>query len=154
MRISARRLALAVAVVALTGAGCEDEGPRTQLEQLEEHEALWAATRPVAYRFALERICFCAERGPVRVTVEGQTVMDRTFVETGDPVEGEARSWFPDVDGLFDVLRHALESGADHVDVEYDPQTGVPIDLWIDYAANVADEELGFHVTESVTPAS
>jgi hypothetical protein len=34
--------------------------------------------------------------------------------------------------------------------VTYDVETGVPIEFWIDYAENIADEELGFRVTESV----
>jgi hypothetical protein len=58
------------------------------------------------------------------------------------------------VDGLFDVLRDAMNEGAHEIRVTYNPANGVPIDFWIDYSENTADEELGFIVTESVQPTS
>jgi hypothetical protein len=54
------------------------------------------------------------------------------------------------VEGLFDILRDAIVRDAHVIEVTYDVETGVPIKFWIDYAENIADEELGFRVTESV----
>lgn len=151
------RLGFALTLIA-SALSCSDQGPiderLPQLDELERNEAIWSSVRPTGYRFAIERLCFCAAdaRGPVRLEVDGTTVVSRSYVESGEPVLGDARSWFPDVDGLFDVLATALGEGAHRVDVTYDPATGVPIDFWIDYDESVADEELGFRVTEGVAP--
>ena len=36
--------------------------------------------------------------------------------------------------------------------VTYDPESGVPLDVFIDYAENIADEELGFTVQVPPVP--
>ncbi|MDZ7778429.1 MAG: DUF6174 domain-containing protein [Gemmatimonadota bacterium] len=47
--------------------------------------------------------------------------------------------------------RRELERDAHSISATYDPETGVPIDFFIDYEENVDDEELGMRVTEPVT---
>ena len=153
MRASGGRAVLAVVVAAAFLSTCNSlglgDGP---LEELERNRALWVDVGPLAYQYGLERLCFCAEdaRGPVRVTVESGLVTERTYVGSGDPVPALLEDLFPDVSGLFDILEDALERDAFQIDVTYDPETGVPIDFWIDYLENAADEELGFTVTEAV----
>ena len=104
--------------------------------------------------YAVERLCFCPVeyRGPVRVRVEAGVAVERLYVDSGltvpSPMEGE----FPTVDGLFELLRSAIEADAHEVRVTYDPGLGVPLDFWIDFNEMVADEELGIQVTEAVAP--
>ncbi len=144
-------LTLAVALAACGG----DLGPDPQLAELERQQARWRLLRPASYRFGLERLCFCGRdaRGPVRMTVVGPDATGRTYVSSGEPVPPALADLFPTVDGLFDVLRAALEGDAHRVEVTYDPISGAPIDLFVDYDERVADEELGFSVVESVRPA-
>jgi hypothetical protein len=75
-------------------------------------------------------------------------VVSAVYVEDGSPAE----VGFPTVDGLFDVLEEAVRRDAHRVDVTWDPETGVPVDLYVDYDENVADEETGYRVTEIPTP--
>ncbi len=145
-------------VLLLLGAltACSDQGPELPgLLELERNARLWSRTRPANYEYAVERLCFCGTeaRGPVHVSVEANQVLDRTYVGTGNPVPATLAPLFPDVDGLFDLLREAILEGAHEIRVTYDPGTGVPVDFWIDYRANVADEELGMRVTERVEAA-
>ena len=102
--------------------------------------------------FAVERLCFCGaeSRGPVRVRVQGMAVVERVYVDTGGPVPGTFAELFPTVDGLFALVRSAIEGGAYEVRVTYHAVLGVPIDVWIDYIENAVDDELGLTVTESV----
>jgi hypothetical protein len=86
----------------------------------------------------------------VRVRVQGSEVVERTYVDTGGAVAPQLEDAFPDVEGLFDVVRSALLAGAFEVRVEYHPELGAPVDLWIDYQENVADEELGIRVVGSI----
>jgi hypothetical protein len=127
-------------------------GIRT-LTDLEQAQRRWEGSRPESHVFAIERLCFCpvGYRGPVRVRVHADVVVERTYVDTGQPVPASYAEAFPSVDGLFEVLIEAYRDDADEVRVTYDPQSGVPLDFWIDYMEMAADEELGFRVTEEVT---
>ena len=120
---------------------------------MREAEQLWQLRRPARYEYTVQRQCFCGEdaRGPVRVTVDGETIVSQTY-DDGRAVDAPADEWFPSVDGLFAVLRDAFARDAHEIRVSYDPQLGVPVELWIDYSQNIADEELGFTVTEAVQP--
>jgi hypothetical protein len=140
----------------ITLAACQDLGPETPRDELQENLELWQAMRPARYAYTIERQCFCGvdARGPVRVTVEGETVLSQVYVEDGRLATGPATGWFPSVDGLFALLRDAIDEGAHEVRVSYDPVSGVPFEFWIDYSEFTADEELGFAVTEAVQPVS
>lgn len=148
------RPAFLCTLVALSACGIL--GPDAQVDGLEEAFDRWESTRPESYTFAVERLCFCGPdaRGPVRITVAGSTITSQVYVEGAAEVEGQATEWFPDVDGLFEVIRDAIDRDAHTIQVTYDPTSGVPVDFWIDYQEFTADEELGFRVVESVQPTS
>jgi hypothetical protein len=153
-KTAATRVLTAMAVLATSGA-CGDLGPGDgPFEELTRNQERWQQQRPATYQYGVERLCFCGveARGPVRVTVTGDDVTDRSYIDTGEPVPALFEDLFPTVDGLFDVLRDAIEREAHRIDVTYDPISGVPLDLFIDYEQNVADEELGFRVVEVVGP--
>jgi hypothetical protein len=86
------------------------------------------------------------------VTVQNGVAVGRVYVDSGLDVPGAAAPSFPTVDGLFDILRDAIQAEADRIDVTYDPDLGVPLDFWIDYSEMAADEELGMEITEEVAP--
>ena len=155
LRIARASLLLASTVATLSLAGCDDEGPATQqLRDLSSAQARWARVGPDDYGYAVRRRCFCGAEaiGPVRVTVVDGVATSRVYVSSGEPVPESLAPLFPTVDGLFGILTDAFETGAFSIDVVYDPETGVPLDVFIDYRENVADEEVGFEVTEVVTP--
>ena len=130
---------------------CGGTGPSDpQVRALDEAQARWESLGPGSYVYALSRQCFCPLEyiGPARVTVDDGAVVSRVYVDSGDPVP--AAYDFPTVDGLFEVLRSALEQEADEILVTYDPDLGVPLEIWIDYEHMAADEELGYVVTEAV----
>jgi len=134
-------------------AACGGLGPQdAQRAELDANRARWSSLGPDSYVYAMQRLCYCAVEsiGPVRITVEADTVTERVYVETGQPVPEVARTAFPTVDGLFEILERAMEDGAYEIRVTYDPDLGVPIDFWIDFLENAVDEELGVQVTESV----
>jgi hypothetical protein len=116
----------------------------------------WEATRPLSYEYAIERLCFCPVEylGPARIRVAGDSVVERSYTATGDPVPELFAAGFPSVDGLFAILAEAYERGAHEVEVTYDPETGVPLEFFIDDEENAADDENGMRVTERVTPVA
>ncbi len=150
------RYARSLFLLCLGLGGCADLGfdVRT-LTDLERAQRRWEGWRPDSYVYAVERMCFCPVeyRGPVRVRVDGDVVVERTYVETGQPVPAALADAFPAVEGLFAILLSAFDGDAHEVRVSYDPETGVPVDFWIDYEEMMADEELGMRVTEEVEAA-
>lgn len=138
-------------------AGCDDLGPGPgPLRDLEENRARWVGLDMDDYEYVVARRCFCppAWLGPVRVRVVDGVVESRTYVESSDSVPGQIADAFPRVEGIFDALADAYARDAFRVDVTYDPGTGVPVDVFIDYQQNVADEELGYEVDSVPTPIS
>lgn len=146
-------LSALVAVLALTGCGGLTP-PEGSLAELEAATQRWTANRPATYQYGVRRICFCGTEvtDPVRVTVTGNTVTSRVYIASGQPVPANWEDLFPTVDGLFDVLRAAIDQNAHSISVMYDASNGVPLDFSIDYAVNIADEELAFTVVETVGP--
>jgi hypothetical protein len=146
-RFSAVRVLAVPLVVSLFG-GCSDQGPQDQLLQhVESARARWNATRPDLYTYDLYRICECtpAMSGPVSVLVEGVAPVGWSY-EDGGPVPAELRPWFPSVDGLLDIIEDAIRQGAWEVTVQYDAETGVPVQFRIDYEQLVFDEEASYRV--------
>lgn len=150
------RVLPASGLLALVLCACADLGPTGEglRAEIAAHRALWEERRPSAYVYEVERVCFCPieARGPVRVRVRGTQVFDRAYVATGSPVGDGFELFFPGVDGLFDVLEDAVTRDADQVRVEWDPQSGAPLDLWIDYDRAIADEEQGFRIVAEPRP--
>ena len=156
MSIHVRRALLIFTIAAGAGA-CDllglEEG---RDDELERNRARWASLALTSYEYVVSRSCFCppSSLGPVRVRVEGGVVTERSFVDIIDPDPGEPGEWFPSVAGLFDIIADAYERGAHDVEVTYDTETGVPLDVYIDYEENIADEELGLTVRSLPVPIS
>lgn len=134
---------------------CGGLGPRdAQRAELEANRERWSSLGPSSYTYALRRACFCGGEyiGPVRVTVVSDTVVERAYVESGEPVPAVAGEAFPTVDGLFEFLIRVFDDGADQIDVTYDPRLGVPMEISIDFLEGAIDDELGIYVTEPVEP--
>lgn len=140
---------LVFVAASLTLSACDGIAP--ERDELARNRALWEATGPGSYEYAVERLCFCGSRGPARVTVENGIVSSVVPVSDDDPSLDLTPELFPGVDGLFDILENAVARDAYSIEVTYDPDSGVPLEFFIDYEENIVDEELGMRVTEPVT---
>lgn len=145
-RVSYRAAALLGIMTAF--AGCDSlglgDGPEGVLE---DNRQRWEAQALTSYEYVIRRLCFCGFVGEVRIRVVDGVVTERTIVESGDPLPPGTGDSYPDVDGLFEVLADAYAQDAHSVRVTYDPATGVPLEISIDYQENVIDEELGYTVS-------
>lgn len=135
-------------LLALALPSCDDEDGAAA--EFAEARSRWAVRGPASYDLVLERLCFCGPegRGPVRIEVRDREVVSRAYVETGEPVREELEPFFPDVDGLFDLLADAFRSDPHSIEIEYDPVLGFPTRSFVDFEENVADEEQGHRVIE------
>jgi hypothetical protein len=141
------RRSLALLLLLLTACGDGFFATTRGIPDFREARARWRLAGIDDYTMLLRRDCYCPWVGPVRVTVRDNVVVARIVVETGQPLAPAIADLYPDVDGLFALLESAI-ADADLVRATYHHRYGVPVDLRIDWRATVADEEVGYVVTD------
>ena len=115
-------------------------------DALDEAMARWETAGFEAYQMTLRRSCFCPSpdyTGPFDVTVRDGEI-EAVRLE-GAEVDAERALTVGD---LFDLLEEAYERGAVTVNVTFDPEAGYPTELYIDYDERMADEEIGYTVSD------
>ena len=142
-----------LAVPLLTLAGCDspfgvEGGDR---ERIRAQRAIWDAQQISDYTFESRRVCFCAFVGWLEVTVEADTILTVLAIDDVE-VPQSAIADYPTIDELFDILTDAVDRDAVQIDVTWHETMGYPTTFFIDYARNIADEELG-HDVRILTPA-
>ena len=128
--------------------------------RLAEHRGLlaaaraqWTAAAPGEYELVQARLCECApewmraSRVVVRrpapgVGAAGELIVSVADTEPGAPVSAERAGAVRGVAGLFAVVEDAIAREAAQLVVTYDPAYGYPTRIYIDYRADVADDEL------------
>jgi hypothetical protein len=118
-----------------------------------EGRALWESQGITSYRFAVSRNCFCLVRGPVVIEVRDGKMVSIVDVETGKSVvDGFALSEIfaeaATIDLLFERIERAEAEGAALVRVSFDEMYGYPTEIYIDESELMADEEIGYTVSE------
>ncbi|MEM0962791.1 MAG: DUF6174 domain-containing protein [Bacteroidota bacterium] len=114
--------------------------------ELDAAIAKWESTGMDDYTMTVRRTCFCPVpdyTGPFQVTVRTGELAEVSL--DGSIVEAERGAT---VASLFDLLRDAYDRQAETVMVEYHPDLGYPISISIDYDTRMADEEIGYTVTD------
>ena len=126
---------------------CSDAvGPGRQTTDLEAARQLWRAQDLHTYAFTLQRSCFCANIHPLFVVVLSDTVAGvLDFEADGVTVD---RHLGETVEGLFQFIQTAIDRPAQKIRVTYDPTRGFPTEIDYDGAAQIADDEIFFRVTD------
>jgi hypothetical protein len=146
-----RQSSLVAAALALAAGACDGRlllPSAVTNQDLAAARAAWTAQHITDYEFTLQRMCFCAETRPMRVTVRAGKV---TFVRpVGEllPLPGAEAELYPSIVGIFDLIESALAWPAAGVWADYDAVRGFPHEVRIDYYANVADDELTLLVSD------
>lgn len=111
-------------------------------------ETKWRQNKPRSYSYTLQRSCFCMPEflKPIQIEILGNTVT-RATVE-GVPLPLERRANALTVEGLFEIIREAIDDKAHRIDVQYDAEYGFPRSISIDRNAMMADEEVYYTATE------
>lgn len=140
-----------ILLIVVPSAVCSPQEPGNPLLiELEANRGRWTDLGWLDYDLTLARSCFCLLEsiGPVTVRVRNGGIVSQTYTETGTPVPEQHAVFFPAVEGLFDVILESIESGADHITVTYDSNTGAPTEIFIDSIENATDDELTITVIE------
>ncbi len=126
-------------------------GPGHQPSDLEAARQLWRAQNLHTYAFTVQRSCFCANVHPLYVFVLSDTVAGVLDLQTGEAVD---RQLGETVEDLFTFVQNAIDGHAQMIRAEYDDAKGFPTEIDYDGEAQIADDEVTFHVSDvhPVTP--
>lgn len=141
------RIAL-LATAALTAACSLFDPLADERDELRQASTRWTGQGPASYQMVMVRLCFCGFVGEVRVTVEDGVRTSAIVVETGEPLDPRLEEVFFTIPELFEFLAEGLDSDPHEFRATYDATYGFPADVFIDYRQNVADEEMGYRITE------
>jgi uncharacterized protein DUF6174 len=138
-----RLAGLALLVVAIS---CSDAvGPGRRVTALEAAHQRWLAQNLHTYAFTIQRSCFCANTHPLYVLVLSDTVAGVFDFETGEAVD---RQLGETVEGLFAFIQNATDRRARLIRAEYDNAKGFPTEIDYDGAAQIADDEIFYRVSD------
>lgn len=136
-------------VNAINGKGLSD----TQ-QQLDANRKKWDSLDIDDYSFTLQRNCFC--RGdairPVNIEVRDGSVTSARYADTGELIPDDRQYnkqsvYNLNAEGLFNLVEQGIQSGAAQVDATYDKQYGLPTSIYIDQSRQIADEEMGYTIS-------
>jgi hypothetical protein len=146
--VARRAAALGLLALLLTPASCSEDKPEyTDLRnRLSANRLAWDENGSADYQFDFKWICFCVIEYTrlARITVTSDSVTAASFVGDGSIVPPDELGRYRTVEGLFDLIEHAINGGAASITAAFDSALGYPTDVNIDYDADTVDEELGF----------
>lgn len=132
-----------------SGQGTGSNANKAAQRELQTNQQKWQKAGIDDYSFTLQRNCFC--RGdatrPVNIEVQDGKIASATFADTGEPLPADTDFNKLTVNDLFKQVGEVLSSGAERVDVKYDPKYGFPTSIYIDRSSQIADEEVGFTIS-------
>jgi hypothetical protein len=147
------RMRSLLALSSLLGAlsvGCGSEPASLEQSQLDSALQTWDSQHPAQYSFTWRQSCECTSETtqPIQITVSGNAIVSAVYVETQQPVSAGVRSGLMTIEGVFDEIQQAIVDGAYAVTVTYDPSSGAPLTVGVDYDELVADEELALVISD------
>lgn len=119
-------------------------------QQLINAEILWKKNRPYAYSYILKRSCFCPPGYPKPIEIHVREEQLRLALELPNKIElPKERSYEAKTpEQLFTMIREAITKNAPSVQVVYDSNHGLPINIRIDQDAMLADEEINIKIEQ------
>jgi hypothetical protein len=123
---------------------------------LQEQWSRWKTAGLHTYEFEFRWSCFCVPEFTqwVRIAVADGTLVSVRRVADGGELPADLWTRYQTMDGLFAWLADAFEQSAERIEVSYDAGLGHPLSGYIDYHAQMADEERGFQVRFPPLPAA
>lgn len=146
-----KRFAAALCCMLLSAGGWSQE-PAPLSERLAAARAIWQQAGIAQYEYGYNKFCECHAETPPEtlVSVDAGVVTDvrHRMAKTGDIVPARDGSFdlYWTIDDLFGLLERA-SNGTASVQADFDPQTGVPQRLYIDYMPDLIGDEIDVRVT-------
>jgi hypothetical protein len=145
-------LRLAAFSLFVAAMSCSDAlAPQRETTDLEAAHQRWRAQNLHTYAFTLQRSCFCVNIHPLYVAVVNDTIVGVLDLEAATFVDlqfGET------IEDLFTFVQTAIDRPAQLIRVEYDTERGFPSVIDYDGAAQIADDEISYRISDvhPITP--
>jgi hypothetical protein len=148
MSIGSTILKSAVFLVLLGAACAHASGAQTSSSNTAKaHRAQWEAANVTDYTWSIYVGCMCDPGTAIVKVVDSKPVDARENGQTFSIEKDEKFGLIPlTVDELFDQLDQAYSTGADTVDVSFDPTLGFPSELRVDPSRITSDDEIEYRV--------
>jgi len=122
--------------------GCPNSQARLALQEARQRFAQLAAPN---YEYDYQRACFCFDPSNVHIEVRNDEIVSIRDLSSGLEVVPQDPNAYLTIPQLFDFIDSAL-TFADVVDAEYDPASGVPLSLAVDFQREAVDDEIGIRI--------
>jgi hypothetical protein len=147
-----RRPFLTGLLMLVVSTGCGDPlSPDNPRSELDANRQKWRSHGVTSYSFTVARSCFCVFDGPVRVSVDHDSVVSVIRIASNTDADAHFR---PSIDSLFDFVEKAIGQQPAVLQVTYDPALGYPVTIVYDGRQAVADDEISFQVSDLVVAGS
>jgi len=145
------RFAAAFSLLVVAMACRDSVAPQRQTTDLEAAHQRWRAQNLHTYAFTLQRSCFCGNVHPLYIAVVNDTAVGAFDLQTGTWVD---RQLGETIEDLFTFVQSAIDRPAQQIRVEYDAVRGFPREIDYDGAAQIADDEIAYRVSDvhPITP--
>jgi hypothetical protein len=129
---------------------CDDDvATPTTPTALEKARAQWQRSGFDSYEITQQRNCFCMLGGqPVRLLVFRDSLVSGMNLADSTALSAEQLSWYMSIDQLFDFLGTIDQAKVARFEASYDSTFGFPVQFWIDYDTQIADEEIGYECSD------
>jgi hypothetical protein len=127
--------------------GCEKEKIES-LTDFELNKNKWESLNMDTYTYTFQISCFCLPETTLPKKVE--VLKGQINQVNGEPYAGELHWGVLTIPQLFDRIEKAEKNNAVVVEVQYHQEKGYPVSVYIDQDKMIADEEMGYSVTDLI----
>jgi hypothetical protein len=148
---------LTVLCIIIAFASCDKSTEETVVKSpLDDYVAnytKWQSRKVKNYDFTHNIGCFCGHSSPYAVFVRNGVISSATN-NKGEAYEPNANNntykfmGMQTIDQQFDFIKASLDKNPDQVKIKYNAQYGYPESVYIDFVAEMADEEAIFSVNK------
>ena len=106
----------------------------------------WEKSNLTAYEFTLRINCFCRSE---RVGPHLVKVFDNKVISVNDqPYDESKQGKILTIDELIDFIKLSKSQSPYKYDIKYNEEYGFPTKVFFDFSEQMADEEIGYEITE------
>lgn len=117
-------------------------------EVLDQNKSLWAIKSITHYRFDFILSAYSLNAGILyTIEVDQNQVVSIVVKETQESINPMVFPWIKTFAGNFETIQDAISANANSIKVTYNKDFGFVETYAIDYAANIADDEIGISVS-------
>jgi hypothetical protein len=136
-------------VVASCGGGGDSEHSARPASFVQARQQ-WLSAASANYHYTLARSCFCVPESAIEIQVQAGRATSARFVETGVAVDAQRLATLPTITDLYALLDAAYAQDAAMVRFSIDPAHAYLLSIFIDYNALMADEEVGYTISNFI----